>query len=73
MVGVALYLASKFTVKAISSLILLARYISALMSLRYGYPEPNTSSPSWRSQNGSVFFSKALMTMGVLDGYALSY
>jgi hypothetical protein len=46
MVGAALYLAGKFTVKAISGLVLFARYISAPMTLRYGYSEPNTSSPS---------------------------
>jgi hypothetical protein len=68
MVGAALYLVSLFTAKAISGLVLLARYISALMALRYGYSEPNTSSPSWRGQNGSVSFSMARMTMGVLDG-----
>jgi hypothetical protein len=68
MVGAALYLVSKFTAKAISDLILLARYISAPMTLRYGYLEPNTSSPSWCGRNESISFSKALTTMGVLDG-----
>jgi NhaP-type Na+/H+ or K+/H+ antiporter len=72
MVGAALYFPSKFTVKTISGLVLLARYISALMTLRYGYSEPNTSSSSWRGRNGSVSFYKALTIMGVLDGYALS-
>jgi hypothetical protein len=72
MVGAALYLASKFTAKAISGLVLFARYVSASMTLRYGYSEPNTSSPSWCGQNGSMSFSKALTTMGVLDEYALS-
>jgi hypothetical protein len=67
MVGAALYLASRLTVKAISGLVLLARYISGPMLLRYGYSEPNTSSPSYSGRNGSVSFSKALMTMGVLD------
>jgi hypothetical protein len=36
MVGATLYLASKFTVKAISGLMLFVRYISATMALRYG-------------------------------------
>jgi hypothetical protein len=45
MVGAALYLASRITAKAISGLLLFARYISALMTLRYGYSEPNTSYP----------------------------
>jgi hypothetical protein len=68
MVGTALYLASKLTAKAILGLVLLARYISAPMLLRYVYSESNTSSHSWRGRNISVSFSKALMTMGVLDG-----
>jgi hypothetical protein len=68
MVGVALYLVSIFTVKAISGLELLIKYISAPMVLRYGYSEHNTSSPSWPGQNGSISFCKALTTMGVLDG-----
>jgi hypothetical protein len=72
MVGAAQYLASKFTAKAISGLVLFARYISTPMALRYGYSEPKTSSPSWHGRNGSISFSKALMTMGVLDGYDLS-
>jgi hypothetical protein len=72
MVGAALYPVSKFTAKAISGLVLLARYISALMALRYGYLEPNTSSPAWRGRNGLVSVSKALTTMRVLDEYALS-
>jgi hypothetical protein len=72
MVGAALYLVSRFTAKAISGIVLFARYISASMTLRYGYLEPNTSSPSWHGRNGSVSFSKALTTMGVLDGYTLS-
>jgi hypothetical protein len=67
MVGVALYLTSKFTVKAISSLVLFTRYITGSMALRYGYSEPNTSYPSWHGRKGSISFSKALMTMGVLD------
>jgi hypothetical protein len=46
MVGVALNLANKFIAKAISDLVLFARYISAPITLRYGYSEPNTSSPS---------------------------
>jgi hypothetical protein len=71
MIGAILYLTNKFTAKAISGLVLFVRYISAPMTLRYGYSKPNTSSPSWRGQNGSMSFSKALMTMGVLDGYAL--
>jgi hypothetical protein len=46
MVGATLYLASKFTAKAISDLVLFVRYISAVIALRYGYLELNTSSPS---------------------------
>jgi hypothetical protein len=72
MLGAAVYLASRFTAKVISGLVLLARYISAPMTLRYGYSELNTCSPSWRGQNRSISFSKALTTMRVLDGYALS-
>jgi hypothetical protein len=47
--------------------VLFARYISAPMTLRYEYSEPNTYSPSWHGRNGSVSFSKALTTMRVLD------
>jgi hypothetical protein len=67
MIRVAIYLVSKFTAKAISGLVLFARYISTPMALRYGYLDPNTSSPSWSGRNGSVPFSKALTTMRVLD------
>jgi hypothetical protein len=67
MVGATLYLASRFTAKEISGLVLFTRYISAPMTLRYGYSKPNTSSPSWRGRNGPVSFSKALTLMGVLD------
>jgi hypothetical protein len=72
MAGATLYLASKLTAKAISDLVLLARYIITPMTLRYGYSEPNTSSTSWRGRNRSISFSKALTTMRVLDGYTLS-
>jgi hypothetical protein len=72
MVGAALDLASKFTTKAISGLVLFSRYINAPITLRYGYSDPNTSSPSSRGQNGLVSFSKALTIMRVLDEYALS-
>jgi hypothetical protein len=68
MVGATLNLASKFTTKAIKGFVLFARYISAPIAVRYDYSEPNTSSPSWRGRNGSESFSKALTTMGVLDG-----
>jgi hypothetical protein len=68
MVGAALNLASDLTVKAILDLVLFTRYISAPIALRYGYSEPNTSSPSWHGRNGSESVSKALTTMGVLDG-----
>jgi hypothetical protein len=71
MVEAALNLIIKFTVKAISGLVLFTRYISAPIAFRYGYSEPNTSSPSWRGQNGSESFFKALTTMRVLDEYAL--
>jgi hypothetical protein len=71
-VEAALYLASKFIAKAILSLVLFTIYISAPMALRYGYSEPNTSSPPWDGRNRSIFFSKALTTMGVLNGYVLS-
>jgi hypothetical protein len=67
MVGATLNLASKFTAKAISGLVLFARYISAPIALRYGYSEPNTYSPSCHGRNGPESFSKALTTMGVLD------
>jgi hypothetical protein len=46
MLVAALNLGSKLTAKAISVLVLLARYTSAPMALRYGYSEPNTSSHS---------------------------
>jgi hypothetical protein len=68
MVGAALYFISRFTAKAISGLVLLRRYISVLIAFRYEYSKHNTSSPSWHDRNGSVSFSKALTTMGVLDG-----
>jgi hypothetical protein len=50
LVGDALYLASKFTAKAISGLVLFARYISAPIALRYGYSGPKISSPSSRGR-----------------------
>jgi hypothetical protein len=68
MVGATLYLTSKFTIKAISGLVLFVRYISGPIALRYGYSEPNTSSSSWCGRNGSIYFSKALTTIGILDG-----
>jgi hypothetical protein len=70
MVGATPNLTSKLTAKAILGLVLFARYISAPMTLRYGYSEPNTSCPSWHDQNGSDSFSKALTTIGVLEEYA---
>jgi hypothetical protein len=48
MVRAALNLVSKLIAKAVSDLVLFARYICAPMTLRYGYLELNTSSPSWR-------------------------
>jgi hypothetical protein len=69
MVGAALNLASKFTVKAITDLILFARYIGARMTHRYEYSNPSTYSPSTRGRNGPVSFSKALTIMRVLDGF----
>jgi hypothetical protein len=44
MVGATLYLASKFTAKAIPDLVLFVRYISALIALRYGYLELESAS-----------------------------
>jgi hypothetical protein len=43
LVGSALYLASRFTANAMSSLVLFARYISTPIALRYGYAAPRTS------------------------------
>ena len=43
-VGQELNLANKFTAKAISGLVLFARYISAPMALRYGTSRPKNSS-----------------------------
>jgi hypothetical protein len=68
MVAATLYLASKLIAKAISDLVLLARYISVPMSLRYEYSELNTSSPSWCGRNGPVSFFEPLTTKRVLDG-----
>jgi hypothetical protein len=45
MVGATLNLASKFTANEISGLIFFVRYINVPMTLRYGYSDPNTSSP----------------------------
>ncbi len=42
-VGEELYLANKFTENAISGLVLLARYISAPIALRYGTSGPRSS------------------------------
>ena len=59
-------LASKFTTKAMSGLVLLARYINAPMALRYGTYGPRISSPSSRGLNGLVFSPKDQITIGVL-------
>jgi hypothetical protein len=67
MVGDALNLASKFTAKAISSLVLFSRYIGAPVAHGYRYSDPNTFSPSSYDQNGSISFSKAFTTRRVLD------
>jgi hypothetical protein len=54
--GLQIYFVNKFTVKVISGLVLFVRYISALMTLRYWYSEPNTSSPCWHGRNVSISF-----------------
>jgi hypothetical protein len=41
-----MYLANRYTAKAISGWVLLAKYISTSMALRYGNSLPNISSPS---------------------------
>jgi hypothetical protein len=65
-VGAALCLTRQFTAKAMLDLVLFTRHISAPMALRYGYSGPNTSSPSSFVLNGSLSFSKARTTIGVL-------
>jgi hypothetical protein len=68
MVGATLNFASKFTTKAISGLVLFARYISTLITLRYEYSEPKTFFSSSHDRNGSISFSKTITIIGVLDG-----
>jgi hypothetical protein len=60
-VGAALHLA-----KAMSSLVLFARYISAPMRLRLGYSGSSISSPSSYGRKGSFSKSNDRTTMGVL-------
>jgi hypothetical protein len=67
-VGAALCLARQLTTKAILGLVLFVKYISAPIALRYGYSDHNTSSPSCFGLKGSVSFSRARTTMGVLVG-----
>jgi hypothetical protein len=71
-VGAALYLISKFTANAMSERELFAKYISALITLRYENSEPKISSPSSFGQKGYLFISRDITTIGVLTGYALS-
>jgi hypothetical protein len=72
LVGSALYLASRFTTNAISGIVLFARYISALITLRYGYSAPRTSSPSSLGRYGSWSTCNDLPIIRVLAGYAFS-
>jgi hypothetical protein len=62
----------KFTAKAVSGLVLFARYISAPIALRYGYSGPKVSSPSSHGRKGSLSLSRVRTIIGALDGYALS-
>ena len=57
LVGAELYLASKLTENAMSGLVQFARYISALIALRYGTSGPSDSSFSYLGRNGSLFTS----------------
>ncbi|KAL3627706.1 hypothetical protein CASFOL_029069 [Castilleja foliolosa] len=61
----------KFTAKAISGLVQLARYIKAPIALRYGTSVPRSSSFSSLGRNGSFSILRVLPIIGVLKGFAL--
>ncbi|KAL6530255.1 hypothetical protein OROHE_014608 [Orobanche hederae] len=67
-----LNLASKFTAKAISGRVQLARYMRVPIALRYGISGPTSSSFSSFGLNGSFSILSVLPTIGVLKGVALS-
>ncbi|KAL6514611.1 hypothetical protein OROGR_020190 [Orobanche gracilis] len=70
--GHELNLASKFTAKAISGRVQLARYMRAPIALRYGVSGPTSSPFSSFGLNGSFSILSVLPTIGVLKGVALS-
>ncbi|KAL6557351.1 hypothetical protein OROMI_017701 [Orobanche minor] len=70
--GHELNLASKFTAKAISDRVQLARYMRAPIALRCGISGPTSSSFSSFDLNGSFSTLSVLPTIGVLKGVALS-
>ena len=71
-VGEELYLTSKFTKNAILGCVLLAKYISAPITLRYDNSGLSNSSLSSRGLKGSFFTSSDRTTIGVRNGYVLS-
>jgi hypothetical protein len=71
LVGAALYLASKFTAKAISGLVRFARYMSDPMTLRYGTSYSKTFLSSLLSLNGSFSSSSDLTTIEIFKGTSL--
>ena len=64
--------ASKLTKKAMSGLVLLARYINAPIALKYGTSGLRICSFSSRGQKGSLFTSSDLTTIGLVKECALS-
>ena len=63
-IGKELNLANKFIKKAISGRVLLGRYISTLIALRYGISGPRSCSLFLWGRNGSLIISSDLTTIG---------
>ena len=67
-----LYLTNKLTEKAMSRHVQLARYISELITQRYGTLGPSNSLFFSQGQNGSFFTSSDQTTIRELKGCTLS-
>ena len=72
LVGEELYLANKFIENATSGLVLLARYISAPIALRYGTFGLRSSSLSSQGRNIFFLISSEQTCIGIFNGRALS-
>jgi hypothetical protein len=69
---VELYLANKLIANVISSLVQFARYMSALIALRYGTFGLRISSSSFNGKKGYFFSSSDQTTIYVFKGLTLS-